>query len=131
MTLKSRAVLTAALLSAAGLLLPALAPAQDRPQFNREDGVPSELIREEGYVLRLSNGTEVHLTDVVTDGDPAAHCMVHIPSLRRQIERGLRTGLLEPIGMGAQTAKLQVLQDPESGELWCRGGGSGCSIVIE
>jgi hypothetical protein len=117
------------LLATASLVLPA--SAQDRPRFDPEDGVSRAQILAEGYTLRLSDGTEVRLTGVQLAEGRDQDCMVHIPSLQRRIERGLRGGHLQPIGTGAQTVNLQALQDPNTGELWCQGAGSGCRIIIQ
>lgn len=124
----TRYVLSAAL-AAASLAAPQ-ALAEDRPQFNAADGVPASQIREQGFILTLSNGTEVKLTDVVVR-DQRPDCMVHIPSLTRRIENGLRNDVLAPIGTAAQSVSLQVNQDPTTGELWCGGAGTGCTIVIQ
>lgn len=124
-------ILPAALFAiAAQPLLAPQALAEERSQFNAADGVPAAQIREQGYVLTLSNGTEVKLTDVVVR-EQRPDCMVHIPSLTRRIENGLRNNILAPIGTAAQSVSLQVNQDPTTGELWCGGAGSGCTIVIQ
>ena len=84
------------------------AQAEERPQFNREQAVSSAVIRSEGYLLTLSDGTEVRLTGARADERPRQECLVHIPSLTRQIELGLRAGDIGPIGTAAQQVTLQV-----------------------
>ena len=125
----TRTALLAAMLLATGGLGPV--HAQDRPAFSAEDGVSSNVIRTEGYRLQLSDGTEVRVTDVIPGDRPNVDCMVHVPSLTRRIEQGLRGGQLEPIGTAAQSVSLQVRQDPTTGELWCGGAGTGCTIIIQ
>jgi len=125
-----------AAIAAAVLALAALtgaAQAQDADRFNPENAVSSAEINgaEKGYLLTLSNGTEVRITGARANARPQRDCNVHIPSLTRRIENGLRNGALEPIGTGAQTVHLQVNQDPSTGELWCGGAGSGCTITIQ
>ena len=133
MVFRFRSALLAALIAAIGLWVPAQAQAQDSPRFSREDAVSSAEIRtlERGYVLTLSDGTEVRITGARADERPRQECLVHVPSLTRQIERGLREGILQPIGTAAQQVQLQVRQDPTTGELWCGGAGSGCTIIIQ
>ncbi len=133
MVLPIRSALLGTLLTAmvAGSL--AEVQAQDRPRFNREDAVSSAEIAssERGYLLTLSDGTEVRITGARADESPRRECLVHVPSLTRLIEQGLRGGALEPIGTAAQQVSLQVRQDPTTGELWCGGAGSGCTIIIQ
>ena len=133
MVFRFRSALLAALIAGVALWVPAEAQAQDRPQFNREDAVSSADIRasERGHLLLLSDGTEVRITGARADERPRQECLVHVPSLTRQIERGLREGALQPIGTAAQQVQLQVRQDPTTGELWCGGAGTGCTIIIQ
>lgn len=123
-----RLALLAALLA---LAVPSVqAAAQGLPEFNRDNAVASSVIRSGGYELILPDGTKVVLADVGVVERTQLDCLVHLPSLSRQIERGLRTGGLRPIGTAAQQVTLQVRQDPSTGELWCAGAGTGCTIVI-
>ena len=105
--------------------------ARAEERFNPEDGVSSAVIKSSGYELTLTNGAVVKLIGASMVQRPDQDCMVHIPSLRRTIERGLRAGTLSPIGTAAQQINLQALQDPTTGEVWCRGAGSGCAIIIQ
>lgn len=116
---------------AATLCLSATVAASAEGEFDLKDGVSSETIRKTGYKLKLSDGTIVQLIDAFPGGDKQASCLVHIPSLRDVVEAGLRTGTLQPVGTAAQSASLQVRQDPNDGHLWCSGAGSGCTIIIK
>lgn len=132
MDLRFRFIIAAALLALAVLVSVPQTQADERPQFNREEAVSSAEIAQSdrGYMLTLSDGTEVRLTQARADRRPRQDCLVHIPSLRQRIEQGLRGGALAPIGTAAQSVSLQVRQDPTTGELWCGGAGTGCTIII-
>jgi hypothetical protein len=108
----------------------ATASAQDRLELDPEDAVSSQEIRENGFVLMLSDGTEVRVTNAAIPERPRQNCLVHIPSLRTEIERGLRAGDLRPIGTAAQEFTLNRLLDDQTGETWCVGAGTGCNIII-
>jgi len=124
-----RSILVAALLVQGASIVPATAA--ETFQFKASEAVSSSVIRTKGYDLKLSDGTIVKLTGAQANQAPQKDCFVHIPSLRGQIETGLKAGTLKPIGSAAQQIKLQVIQDPTTGELWCGGAGEGCTITIQ
>ncbi|MEZ5668034.1 MAG: hypothetical protein R3F55_11490 [Alphaproteobacteria bacterium] len=125
----TRLVSVASLLAAVGLSVPAMA--EEPAQFNPEDGVSSATIRAQGFQLQLTDGTVVKLIGASMPRRPNQDCLVHIPSVRLAVERGIRAGTLGPIGTAAQQINLQALQDPNTGEVWCRGAGTGCAIIIQ
>jgi hypothetical protein len=123
----ARSVLVAALL-VQGAFIGAVGA--DASEFKASEAVSSTVIRSKGYDLKLSDGTIVKLTGAAVTQQPQKDCLVHIPSLRLEIENGLKAGTLRPIGSAAQEVKLQVRVTQE-GNLWCFGGGTGCTIGIQ
>lgn len=124
----ARSVLVTALLIQ-GAFIGAVTPSAAF-EFNPSEAVSSTVLRSKGYDLKLSDGTIVKLTAATVAAQPQKDCFVHIPSVRQQIEGGLKQGSLQPLGV-EQNLTLQVKQDPNTGALWCGGAGTGCTIVIK
>jgi len=99
---------------------------QTGASIGMDEVVSSEVIREEGYVFHLSNGTEVRILGAFTQAGLPSHCLVHIPSLRAQVEDRLSSGDSESV----MKLQLQVWQDPSTGAPWCKDYGKGCSIIV-
>ena len=106
--------------------------ARAEERFNPEDGVSSAVIKSSGYELTLTNGAVVKLIGASMVQRPDQDCMVHIPSLRRTIERGLRAGTLSPIGTAAPSTEpaFQGIRMLETMLKSSTRSATGCSGVV-